>query len=99
LSVKNWQNPAKNISATTAASFASGANFTNILCEAFISADPKSIKIQSSHRYLFVLLGSALVKAAHKTLLKLTPAVVNSSGELIRKRRSQPFIALSAEIA
>jgi len=36
-------------------------------------SDPKSVKIQSSHQYLFALLGLAHVKAARKTLMKLTP--------------------------
>jgi len=32
--------------------------------------DPKSVKIQSSRKYLFALLGSTCIKAAHKWLLK-----------------------------
>jgi hypothetical protein len=35
-------------------------------------ADPKSIKRQSGHQYLFALLGSLSVKAARKMLIKLT---------------------------
>jgi len=34
---------------------------------------PKAQKRQSSHQYFFVLLGSAGVKNARKTLIKLTP--------------------------
>ncbi len=37
---------------------------------------PKVQKMQSTCQYLFVLLGSAHVKAAHKMLMKLTPALV-----------------------
>ncbi len=32
-----------------------------------------SAKRQSSHQYLFALLGSVCVKAAHRTLVKSTP--------------------------
>jgi hypothetical protein len=38
---------------------------------------PKSVRIQSSCKYLFTLLGSTGAKAAHRTLMKLTPACVN----------------------
>jgi len=41
----------------------------------FMCADPKSAKIQSSYKCLFVLLGSASIKAAHITLVNLTPEV------------------------
>jgi len=37
--------------------------------------DPKSIKIQSSCQYLFVLLGSRCVKVALKMLVKTTPDI------------------------
>jgi len=46
------------------------------LCTAFTHKDPKSIKRQSSHQYLFTLLVSAQVKALRKTLMKLTPEVI-----------------------
>jgi len=36
-------------------------------------ADLKRAKRQLSHQCLFALLGSACAKAAHKTLVKLTP--------------------------
>jgi len=39
----------------------------------FMLADPKIVKIQSSCQYLFSTLGSALIKAACKMLMKLTP--------------------------
>ena len=43
-----------------------GVNFTNILRAAFTHADPKSPKKDSQLKQLFVLLGSAGVKAALK---------------------------------
>jgi hypothetical protein len=48
-------------------------NIINILLVAFKCEDPKSVKIQSSCHYLFVLLGSASIKANRKMLVKLTP--------------------------
>jgi len=53
-----------------------GVNFTNVLRAAFMITDPKSAKRQSSHKRLFALLDSAHVKAACKTLVKLTPRYV-----------------------
>jgi len=52
-----------------------GVNFINILCQEFMRADSKSVNIQSSHQYLFALLGSAGTKALSKKLIKLTPGV------------------------
>jgi len=43
------------------------------LCKAIMGANPKSVKIQSRGQYLFMLLGSAFVKASSKMLMKLTP--------------------------
>jgi hypothetical protein len=51
----------------------SGVNFINVLCTAFTRTDPKSVKLQISRQSHFTLLGSARVKAAQKTLMKLTP--------------------------
>ncbi len=45
------------------------------LCTCFKRPDPKSEKRQSSHQCLFALLGSALVKAVRKMLMKSTPVV------------------------
>jgi len=45
----------------------------HVLRAAFTLANPKSVKIQSSCQCLFALLEPALVNAACKTLLKLTP--------------------------
>ena len=50
-------------------------NFINDLYAAFTHADPESVTFQLSHKYLFILLGSACVKAAQKMLMKLTPGV------------------------
>jgi len=47
-----------------------GVNFINILRAAFTRVGPKSAK-----RLSFALLGSACVKAACKTLMKITPGV------------------------
>jgi len=50
-----------------------GVNFVNILCAAFASLDPKSSKKIDNLTIFFPLLGSAHVKAAQKTLMKLAP--------------------------
>jgi hypothetical protein len=50
-----------------------GLNFINILSTAFTQADPESVKFQLSRQYLFVLLGCGRIKAARRTLMKLTP--------------------------
>ncbi len=50
-----------------------GVNFINIFLAAFTHKDPKIVKKTDSLTVLFVLLGSALVQATHKMLLKLTP--------------------------
>jgi len=49
-----------------------GVNFINVLRTTFTLVDPKSVKIQLSHKYLFMLLGSASVKAVRITLMKST---------------------------
>jgi hypothetical protein len=64
-------------------------NFTNVSRAAFTGADLISAKRQSSHQCLFVLLGSASLKAAHKTLVKSTPG-----GDLSVAKRSGCFYAL-----
>jgi len=46
-----------------------GVNFTNILCEAFMRADPKSAK--NTVKSFFALLRSSCIKASSKMLVKL----------------------------
>ena len=53
----------------------SGVNFTNILRAAFVLADPKSTKKLLNLTVFFALLVSAGVKAARRTLVKLTPGL------------------------
>jgi len=55
-----------------------GVNFINILRAAFIRGDPESVqKIDNFNlTVIFTHLGSAHIKAAHKTLMKLTPGFV-----------------------
>jgi len=52
-----------------------GVDFTNILPAALAREDPKSPDRKSSHQCLFALLGSTLVKAVSKMLVKSTPSV------------------------
>ncbi len=49
-----------------------GLNFIYVLHTAFEPADPKIIKSKLFRQYIFPFLGSAGVKAAHITLMKLT---------------------------
>jgi len=49
----------------------------NILCTAFTLVDPKNVKIQYSHQYLFTLLVYASVKAVLRMLMNLTPGVIS----------------------
>jgi len=44
------------------ASFPSGVDFTNIVCSAFMSEDPKRAKYTVKPSFLFALLGSEFVK-------------------------------------
>jgi hypothetical protein len=60
-----------------------GVNIINILSAAFKLVDPESIKILTTDKVsgldcLFALLGSACIKAARSTLMKLTLEVGNS---------------------
>jgi hypothetical protein len=56
----------------------SGQYFINILQAAFMHADPKIEKKNDNLTVFFALLGSVHAKAAHKTLVKLTPAILKS---------------------
>jgi len=49
-----------------------GLNFINVFRTAFTLADPESAKKTDGFTVFFVLLGSASVKAVHRTLMKLT---------------------------
>jgi len=51
----------------------SGLKFINVLHEAFMFEDPKSIKKTVKLSIFFALSGSARVIATHRTLMKLTP--------------------------
>ena len=53
--------------------FSLGVNFTNVLRAAFTLTDPKSAKKLLNLTVFFALLGSTIAKAAHRTLVKLTP--------------------------
>jgi hypothetical protein len=50
-------------------------NFTNILWPAFTRADPKCAKRYWQLGWIFMLLGSAVVKAARKMVVKFSPAL------------------------
>ena len=52
-----------------------GVNFTNVLRAASTRADPESAKKLIDLTVFFALLGSVCVKAARRTLVKLTPGV------------------------
>jgi len=51
-----------------------GLNFINILRTAFAPTDAERVKNQLRLQNIFMLLGSACVKAARRTLMKLTPS-------------------------
>ncbi len=55
--------------------YPSGLNFINVLRSAFALVDPKIVKKTVKLSIFFTLLGSTSVKAARKTLVKLTPDV------------------------
>ena len=50
-----------------------GVNFINVLQATFTCADPEIAKKTVKSSSCFALLGSSSVKAAHRTLMKLTP--------------------------
>jgi len=49
-----------------------GVNFINVLQAAFVCADPKRAKKTDNLTVFFALLGSESIKAARRTLIKLT---------------------------
>jgi len=62
-----------------------GVNLISILLEAFICADPKSAKRQSSCQCLFALWGFSSVIATRKMLVKLTPGL-SDTGRSVEAR-------------
>ncbi len=62
-------------------------NFINILCTAFTFVDPESVKKIENLTVFFTLLGSAHVKAVHRTLMKLS-LEVHLNSALNRKLKS-----------
>ena len=54
-------------------------NFNNVLAAAFVRADPKSAKKTDNFTVFFALSGSACVKVANRTLMKLTQSVYPST--------------------
>jgi len=52
-----------------------GVNFINILQSTFANSDPESTKKTDNLTVFFVLSGSVRIKAARRTLMKLTPGV------------------------
>jgi len=70
----------------------SGVNFIDVLRTAFTCADTKSSKKCSQAVILFfVLLGSAHLKAACQTLVKLTPGVWVYKEAITLTRENGPF--------
>jgi len=71
-----WQNDGQmNIALLRTNFFPPRVNCINILQAAFTRADPKSAKKTVKPSSFFVLLGSAWVKVAGRTLMKLTPSL------------------------
>jgi len=75
-----------------------GLSFTNIFMYSFYARSSQKRKIQSSCQYLFTLLGSTGAKAAHRTLMKLSPDCVdvNFSTEILRTHMKRKLISLSS---
>ncbi len=67
----DWQKAARKM----LMKLTSGPNFINVLCTAFTHADPRNLIKTVNLSIFFMLLGSMSVKAAHKTLVKLTPGL------------------------
>ncbi len=59
-----------------------GVDFTNIFTRRFYARSSQKRKSQSSWQYLFMLLGSACVKAVRRKLMKLSPGCSLDSREL-----------------
>jgi hypothetical protein len=72
--------------------FPAGVNFATNLHEAFMQADTKSAKMQSSHQSFFALLGSECKKLCLKCLLKSTPGGSHPSFESLTLLSSQMVV-------
>ncbi len=59
---------------------------------AFMAVSPKSVRVQSSPQYLFMLLGSVCIKAAYRMLMKLTQ-VAQHRTIYNRKNNTEQFSA------
>jgi len=57
-----------------------GVDFPNFLWAAFTHTDPKSVKKTDNLTVLIAALGSALIKAARRKLIKLSPALKEMFG-------------------
>ena len=76
----------------------SGVNFTNVLRAAFALVDTKSAKKTVRLNSFFALLGSASVKAARRTLVKLNPGHAVKSSYVNQIRRNQLYEELDVRI-
>jgi len=68
-----------------------GLNLFNVLRTAFTCANPRSVKKTVKLSIFFILLGSTSVKAARKTLVKLTPDCHNYHFEVVRNILQKQF--------
>ncbi len=76
-----------------------GVDFINVQRTAFTLVDPESAKIQFSHQYLFMLLGSTSVKAVSRTLMKLTPGIPSLSSQCLERRNiNNPIIVICSNL-
>jgi len=66
-------------------------NFTNVLQAAFTLADTKSTKKTVKSSSFFALSGSASVKAAHRTLVKLTPTYKGAKNIVEKEKTKKSF--------
>jgi len=73
-----------------------GLNFFNVLRTAFMLVDPKSVKKIDNLTVFFTLLGSTSVKAACRTLMKLTPdwKIVNGFTTVLLSTTTKERISL-----
>jgi len=60
--------------------------------------NPKSVKFQLSHQYLFTLLGSTSAKAVRKTLMKFTPVHITKIQKVQIPYVLAPFTRFSQDL-